>query len=367
MTSAVVSLVPTTTSRFALLQVDSSSDSDSEKARGTRGPGKSRPASGTSGKSNSNDKKREKRRKKKEQQHSEANELRNLAFKKIPQRSSQVPSTVHQEQISSSIPKDAQQDDWQQWRQRDEQLTSDMFEADLEKALILSKLEYEEHKKDPDSGGNGSPQSKRVNKKDKRRTNQGKDKPLTVSLKDFQSEEQHNKKTEDLKSSPVLPQESGFFNKLKDDVSKIVLKEKRKEQIVFHDSSGSYVPAEHSQEPVLKDGKTELLKLEIEKKDTDIQRLRLVITEWEAKYKEVKARNAQLLKMLQEGEMKDKAEILLQVDELLCIKNELTSQVTALHVALEQERSKVKVLQAELVKYQGGKKGKRCSESDHGR
>uniref|UniRef100_A0A8C5M1F6 G kinase-anchoring protein 1 n=1 Tax=Leptobrachium leishanense TaxID=445787 RepID=A0A8C5M1F6_9ANUR len=362
MASAVVSLVPTTTSRFALLQVDSSSDSDSEKTRGTRGSGKSRPASGTSGKSNNNEKKREKRRKKKEQQHSEANELRNLAFKKIPQRSSQVTSNVQQEQMSSSVPKDAQQDDWKQWRQRDEQLTSDMFEADLEKALIISKLEYEERKKDPDSGGNGSPQIKRVNKKDKRRNIQGKDKPLTVSLKDFQSEEQHTKKTEDLKSPPALPQDRGFFNKLEDDVNKILLKEKRS-----HDSTGSYAPAEHAQEPVLKDGKTELLKLEIEKKDTDIQQLRLVISEWEAKYKEVKARNAQLLKMLQEGEMKDKAEILLQVDELLSIKTELTSQVTALHVALEQERSRVKILQAELVKYQGGKKGKRCSESDHGR
>uniref|UniRef100_A0A8C5M3V7 G kinase-anchoring protein 1 n=1 Tax=Leptobrachium leishanense TaxID=445787 RepID=A0A8C5M3V7_9ANUR len=336
MASAVVSLVPTTTSRFALLQVDSSSDSDSEKTRGTRGSGKSRPASGTSGKSNNNEKKREKRRKKKEQQHSEANELRNLAFKKIPQRSSQVTSNVQQEQMSSSVPKDAQQDDWKQWRQRDEQ--------------------------DPDSGGNGSPQIKRVNKKDKRRNIQGKDKPLTVSLKDFQSEEQHTKKTEDLKSPPALPQDRGFFNKLEDDVNKILLKEKRS-----HDSTGSYAPAEHAQEPVLKDGKTELLKLEIEKKDTDIQQLRLVISEWEAKYKEVKARNAQLLKMLQEGEMKDKAEILLQVDELLSIKTELTSQVTALHVALEQERSRVKILQAELVKYQGGKKGKRCSESDHGR
>ncbi|XP_063311069.1 G kinase-anchoring protein 1 isoform X1 [Pelobates fuscus] len=367
MASAVVSLVPTTTSRFAILQVDSSSDSDSEKTRGTRGTGKSRPVSGASGKSSSNEKKREKRRKKKEQQHSEANELRNLAFKKIPQRSSQITGMVQQEQMANSLPKDAQEEDWQQWRQRDEQLTSDMFEADLEKALMMSKLEYEELKKDPDSGGNGSPQSKRVIKKDKRRNNQGKDKPLTVSLKDFQSEEQHTKKTEDTKSSPVLPQDRGFFNKLEEDVSKIILKEKRKEQNFFHDSAGNSISSEHIAEPVLKDGKTELLKLEIEKKDTDIQQLRLVISQWEVKYKEVKARNAQLLKMLQEGEMKDKAEILLQVDELLSIKNELTSQVTALHVALEQERSKVKVLQAELVKYQGGKKGKRCSESDHGR
>ncbi|XP_053323155.1 G kinase-anchoring protein 1 [Spea bombifrons] len=366
MASAVVSTVPTTASRFALLQVDSSSDSDSEKTRGTRGSGKSRPTSGTSGK-NTNEKKKEKRRKKKEQQHSVANELRNIAFKKIPQKSSQCTSVAHIDHVSGSIPKKAQEEDWQQWRQRDEQITSDMFEADLEKALIISKLEYEEHKKDHDSGGNGSPQSKRVNKKDKRKNNQGKDKPLTVSLKDFQSEETHNKKTEDAKLPPVLPQDREFFNKLEDDVSKILLKEKRKEQNIYLDSAENYVSAEYVPEPALKDGKTEMLKLEIEKKDTEIQQLTLVISQWETKYKEVKARNAQLLKMLQEGEMKDKAEILLQVDELLSIKNELTSQVTALHIALEQERSKVKILQAELVKYQSGKRGKRCSESDHGR
>ncbi|XP_018421859.1 PREDICTED: G kinase-anchoring protein 1 isoform X3 [Nanorana parkeri] len=316
MASAVASLVPTTASRFALLQVDSSSDSDSEKTKVPRGAGKSRTTSATSGKSNVNEKKREKRRKKKEQQQSEANELRNLAFKKIPQKTSQGTGGSQQESGPHGIAKEAHGEDWQQWQQRDEQLTSDMFEADLEKALILSKLQYEEQKKENDSGENVSPQSKRVGKKDKRKNLQGKDKPLTVSLKDFQSEEQHAKKTE---------------------------------------------------ERVLKDGRTELLKLEIEKKDTEIQHLKSIISQWEAKYKEVKARNAQVLKMLQEGEMKDKAEILLQVDELLTIKHELTLQVTTLHAALEQERSKVKILQAELVKYQGGKKGKRNSEPDHGR
>nr|KAF6433495.1 G kinase anchoring protein 1 [Molossus molossus] len=188
-----------------------------------------------------------------------------------------------------------------------------MFEADLEKALLLSKLEYEEHKKEYENNENASTQSKVMNKKDKRKNHQGKDKPLTVSLKDFQSEDHISKKTEEV---------------------------------------------------VLKDGRIERLKLELERKDAEIQKLKNVITQWEAKYKEVKARNAQLLKMLQEGEMKDKAEILLQVDESQSIKNELTIQVTSLHAALEQERSKVKVLQAELAKYQGGRKGKRNSEFD---
>ncbi|XP_011370349.1 G kinase-anchoring protein 1 isoform X2 [Pteropus alecto] len=310
MASAVLSSVPTTASRFALLQVDSGSGSDSEPGKGKgRNTGKSQTS-----KTTTNEKKREKRRKKKEQQQSEANELRNLAFKKIPQKSSHaICNAQHELSLQNPVQKDSREENWQEWRQRDEQLTSEMFEADLEKALLLSKLEYEEHKKEYENAENASTQSKVMNKKDKRKNHQGKDKPLTVSLKDFQSEDHISKKTEEV---------------------------------------------------VLKDGRIERLKLELERKDAEIQKLKNVITQWEAKYKEVKARNAQLLKMLQEGEMKDKAEILLQVDESQSIKNELTIQVTSLHAALEQERSKVKVLQAELAKYQGGRKGKRNSEYD---
>ncbi|KAM6169950.1 G kinase-anchoring protein 1 [Rhynchocyon petersi] len=312
MASAVLNSVPTTASRFALLQVDSDSGSDSEPVRGKgQNTGKSQ-ALGS--KSTTNDKKKEKRRKRKEQQQNEANELRNLAFKKIPQKSSHaICNTQHELPLLNPVQKNSREENWQEWRQRDEQLTSEMFEADLEKALLLSKLEYEEHKKEYENSEYASAQSKTMNKKDKRKTHQGKDKPLTVSLKDFQSEDHVNKKSEEV---------------------------------------------------VLKDGRIEQLKLELERKDDEIQKLKNVITQWEAKYKEVKARNAQLLKMLQEGEMKDKAEILLQVDESQSIKNELTIQVTSLHAALEQEKSKVKVLQAELAKYQGGRKGKRNSESD---
>ncbi|KAM9101052.1 G kinase-anchoring protein 1 isoform X1 [Antechinus flavipes] len=355
MASAVISSVPTTASRFALLQVDSGSGSDSEPGKGRgRNPGKSQ-ALGS--KPTTNEKKKEKRRKKKEQQQSEANELRNIAFKKIPQKSSQVVcSSQHELSLPNPVQKDLQEENWQEWRQRDEQLTSEMFEADLEKALLLSKLEYEEHKKEYENVENASPQSKGMNKKEKRKNHQGKDKPLTVSLKDFQSEaniDHLSKKTEELSSSQTLSHDGGFFNRLEDDVHKILIREKRREQQTEYNGTDNCTAHEHSQEVYLKDGRTERLKLELERKDAEIQKLKNNITQWEAKYKEVKARNAQLLKMLQEGEMKDKAEILLQVDESQSIKNELTLQVTSLHAALEQERSKVKALQAELTKYQG--------------
>ncbi|NXK44432.1 GKAP1 protein, partial [Chauna torquata] len=248
------------------------------------------------------------------------------------------------------------------------QLTSEMFEADLEKALLLSKLEYEEHKKEYENIECTSPQSKSVNKKEKRKNQQGKDKPLTVSLKDFQSDSNIGMPYHTISSQTSL-NDGGFFNRLEDDVHKIIKREKRRDQLSDSNETDNCTSHEHNQackseESVMKDGKTERLKLELEKKDAEIQQLKNTVTQWEAKYKEVKARNAQLLKMLQEGEMKDKAEILLQVDESQIIKNELTLQVTTLHAALEQERSKVKLLQAELTKYQTGKKGKRHLESD---
>ncbi|XP_039400456.1 G kinase-anchoring protein 1 isoform X3 [Mauremys reevesii] len=265
--------------------------------------------------------------------------LRNLAFKKIPQKSSHGGClSQHEQTLHSPVQKDSQEENWQEWRQRDEQ-----------------------------DSENASPPSKSVNKKEKRKNQQGKDKPLTVSLKDFQSDiniDPLAKKHEELSSSQTLLHDGGFFNRLEDDVHKILIREKRRDQLTDYNGVDNCTSHEHSQEAVLKDGKTERLKLELEKKDTEIQQLKSIITQWEVKYKEVKARNAQLLKMLQEGEMKDKAEILLQVDESQSIKNELTLQVTTLHAALEQERSKVKLLQAELTKYQGGRKGKRNSESD---
>lgn len=50
--------------------------------------------------------------------------------------------------------------------------------------------------------------------------------------------------------------------------------------------------------------------------------------------------------------VKEKAEILVQVEKLSGIKDELTDQVTQLHAALEQEKSKVHSLTNDLKKFQ---------------
>lgn len=84
MASSAMITVPTTASRFALLQIDSDSDSDASDAgktttKGGRDPsGKTRQgkAAASGGKAGQcNDKKKDKKKKKKEQQQTEANEV----------------------------------------------------------------------------------------------------------------------------------------------------------------------------------------------------------------------------------------------------------------------------------------------------
>ncbi|XP_009571808.1 PREDICTED: G kinase-anchoring protein 1-like, partial [Fulmarus glacialis] len=119
MASSIISSVPTTASRFALLQVKSDTDSEPGKGRSGRGASKSQALGA---RSSTNEKKRKKRRKKKEQQQSEANELRNLAFKKIPQKSSRGGClSQHEQKLHTAMQKDSREENWQEWKQRDEQ------------------------------------------------------------------------------------------------------------------------------------------------------------------------------------------------------------------------------------------------------
>ncbi|XP_063051169.1 G kinase-anchoring protein 1 isoform X2 [Engraulis encrasicolus] len=385
MASAIIS-VPTTASRFALLQVDSDSDSDSEPGKKSGKGGKAGAGKSQGGKAGqNNDKKKEKKKKKKGQQQSEANELRNLAFKKLPQKSGSAPSNLTLQGLANDLLQPGAlggsgdavpQEGWQQWKQRDEQLTSELYEADLEKALILSKMEFEEHKRDVVTTEQASPKPKSsTGKEKKKKKEQGKDKRPTVSLKEFQTEGSIDQMTkrpekEEPKAANPTPRDDKFFDKLESEVSQIVQRDKRREQ--FSNSAGQEVNTSSEYEP---DVRNEQLKFELEKKDEEIGQLKKIISQWEGKYKEVKARNAQLLKMLGQGEMKDKAEILLQVDELLNIKEELSSEVSMLHAALEQERSKVKELQSDQPKHQmkhegrvkiskGNRKSKKNAEGD---
>ncbi|KAM6301616.1 LOW QUALITY PROTEIN: G kinase-anchoring protein 1 [Podargus strigoides] len=331
MASTVNISVPTTPSPFAILQVKNYTSLEPGERGNSQHASKSEVSEErSSGKKN----KRAKRRKKKEQQQSEINELRNLAFKKIPQKSSCGGClSQHEQKLHTAMPKDSQEKNCQEQRQRDEQLTSEMSEADLEKALLLSKQKNKKQKKECDHVENSSLNAKSVENKEKK-NKQGKDKPLAVSLKDCQSDSNIDN----------LAKKHEHVKKIQ-----IVVKKPPRVQLADYSEADNCTPHEHSQESLLKDVKPEQLKLELKKKDAENEQLKKN-TQWEAKCEGVKARNAQLLKMMQEREMKD-TERLVQLEESQAINNELTSQVAALHAELEKERSKTKLLQEELTNY----------------
>lgn len=91
MASSAMITVPTTASRFALLQIDSDSDSDASDAGKTTVKGgrdsSGKPRQGKAGGKGAqcNDKKKDKKKKKREQQQTEANEvsLTSLCFRHI--------------------------------------------------------------------------------------------------------------------------------------------------------------------------------------------------------------------------------------------------------------------------------------------
>merc|ERR1712212_1055810 len=90
----------------------------------------------------------------------------------------------------------------------------------------------------------------------------------------------------------------------------------------------------------------------IDEKDKEIDKLNEVNEKLKEELAQVKKRNKQFCFILAQGEMKEKSEILLQVDELTNVKNELSEELADMHTQLEQERSKVSTLKLELTKAQ---------------
>ncbi|KAL3238964.1 hypothetical protein MRX96_048004 [Rhipicephalus microplus] len=245
---------------------------------------------------------------------------------------------------NSGQPED-QSGDWESWKRRDDQFVSDVYEQDLQQALLLSRLDYEE-KKDfyeaqqkeatianvitPGSRGNAS-------KNKKKNTTTKKDKKTTMSLDEFNQlagasssvelgYEAEIREVPDLKNNEKRqssPPKEAIFEQVVKDAKNILSREQRMEEL-------------KSKQPFLAEQvRTLQFQDELEKKDQQIATLKKHIEALTAKCK-IKQRSCG------------------NFEEVTQVKDELTQQVTELHAALEQERSKVRLLQQDLKK--GGKK-----------
>ncbi|XP_067131202.1 G kinase-anchoring protein 1-like [Centruroides vittatus] len=286
----------------------------------------------------------ESKTKKKKKKNSQDSELQNLAFgvTKTPKSKSANQSKQNQAQSSSG-------NQWEEWKKQDAKYVSDAYEQDLQQAILLSKIDFEEKKDFYNSVQKETETSKSSssNQKKKNKANQKKDK--TMTLKDFQnSSSESNSSAANANAiqdkNPPNSDESKFFDKIEEDAEEIIHKEYRKDAYQRIEAYRD----DHVRNIQYQD--------ELEKKDQEIAKLTEEVDRLKLEMKAVKERNKKMLKVLLEAEMHEKAEIIIKVEQITKVKDELTEQVSLLHTALEQERSKVHALTTELKKFQNKKK-----------
>ncbi|XP_033124018.1 G kinase-anchoring protein 1-like [Anneissia japonica] len=322
---------------FTCLQVESLSDNEDQSEKIDQNPK-------SVDNQNVNQKKRARRKKKRQ----EKAEIRDIAFGKIPSvnckpavQSVVVSSTQSNgnnfHQISGDNPKVTTQQ-WDSWKERDENQTEDQFAKDLHEAILQSQLAYEHQQKFLEAVQDVDDiQDSQVNKKVKKK--QGKEKPHPISLQEFQKPPEPTSTNIDHIQLPAqVEADSLFFEKVKEDASKILTKE--------------HIRKVKKDNEKLISEKARRLQYEdtMEKKEKEAEVLHEEITKLKEELSQVKKRNKQLCFILAQGEMKDKADVLKQVEELNSVKDELTEEVCQLHASLEQERSKVSSLQSEMKK-----------------
>ncbi|XP_066152141.1 G kinase-anchoring protein 1-like isoform X2 [Euwallacea fornicatus] len=208
--------------------------------------------------------------------------------------------------------KEGQEKEWEEWQKKDAKFVNEAFEEQMQNAILQSKLEFERQKKNL------------VIKTDIESTQGKKKKGRTMGLDEFldiKSELDHREETK------VKIEEKDFFQEVFETTKKAITKDnveqsRKKRQEAFKE----VVSLAQCQE-----------KLEAERaKNTALEK---ELEEARKEISVVKKRNQTLCSMLSQGEMKDKAEVLVELERLTGVKEELTEEVGNLHKLLEQERS----------------------------
>lgn len=253
------------------------------------------------------------------------------------------------------------------WAERDRNLVEELYDEDLKRALEMSKVEFErfqthqdDHSTEQMSRRNEhSPddlaRSDVASKKDKKKKNKV---SKAISLEEFHQrieqtlplheiEEIPKEVLPSTRKSPTKKPQSNFFEEVENEAQYIKRNEHVAEQYqALYDSR--YQPTAPKTTEVC--NKRDQRVHASEEKDKIIERLSGEAKDWEKRFKHVKKRNQQLLLMLQQGEMKDKSELLMEVERLSILRDELTSEVGTLNEHLEQERSRSRKLKDELLK-----------------
>jgi hypothetical protein len=230
-----------------------------------------------------------------------------------------------------------------EWQEVDDKLSDQQYVNDLKTALLLSKTQNE----GKPTRASSSPDAEEGEKEGKGK--KGKKKPPTVSLEEFRDQIPNDSKHGVRKVLPPTAEASGgVLGSDEDEMMRAIQLEA--EKLLRIDSQTS--EQKKKKKTPTKETNVRLLEIQekLHKKDVEVLSLQEEAKKLREELLQVKMRNKKLCSILSMGEMMEKTEILIQLDKLTQIKDELTQQVTSLHVSLEQEKSKVHSLQDELKK-----------------
>ncbi|XP_046559043.1 G kinase-anchoring protein 1-like [Haliotis rubra] len=324
-------------SRFSVLSIDDCGDDDRKSSKKQQAKPNEQPS-------------QPKKKKNKSKQKQETSELKQLAFgTRQPRQHKDSSSEQNKKQKSGGQQNKPEQ--WEEWRQKDEEFAKDVYEKDLEQALLQSKVDFElEKQRKVENGATVGSNGFLTDSKEGKRSKKKKDKPHTMSLEEFnQRANAPLDDVDDLDNIPVprVPAvamgegDAKFFDKVENDVHRIIQKEKIQEEYKKHYVRESAMTTKYQEE--------------LSNKDKEILELKAQVETLQEEFKQVKKRNKQLCVILAQGEMKDKAQVLMQLEDLTQVRDELTEQVSQLTAELEKEKSKVHGLKSELDKVKGGK------------
>ncbi|XP_013169853.1 PREDICTED: G kinase-anchoring protein 1-like [Papilio xuthus] len=244
---------------------------------------------------------------------------------------------------------------WEQWKEKDVELVDGNFETELQQAILLSKLDYEE-KKDvykqlkKDAQMEKKTESIRVNNKKMKKKN-------VMSLDQFNGMVNPAEDVKIIQNDEVAEEEkcinkdTEFFERIKDDTKNELLREKIIDRIKNQNNASDEVLTRVQFADAL------------DKKNQEIAALREELVTLKKELHTVKTRNKKLCNILGQGEMKDKAELLIDVERLHSVNSELTAELASLHSDLEKERSRNTDTKSRDKKYPNKKKSIRFDVS----
>jgi len=258
---------------------------------------------------------------------------------------------------------------YHEWKEKDEQIVTDAYVEDIEKAILLSKIDFEEHKA-----------TMKVIKEEEAKLAllESSKKPKTMSLDQFHQLDNNNSKESELntifihqnetnlpktKYSPNesvqpsdvsikktvgqnLPDISNgtneeFFSKHHEDVKNAINQEEKL-------NSTRNMSVTKNGMALNESALMEQFKATVALKDSEISKIHAENEKLATELKKIKNRYKGMRTILDEAELKEKVAILLEVEQLRKDRDEMSKNVAQLTEELEQSKTREHLLGKEL-------------------